>query len=161
MITKNLQALVLAAGKSKRCKTGRTKLLEKICGQEMILYPIKLLASMRIPTTVIVGHQQEAIKALIGQDYAQSVSFATQERQRGTADAVACSADQWTKDHLLIINGDIPLLTPALIKNLYRTHITSKATISFVTSHYDQPSEFYGRVITKNKKVNVVEAADF
>ncbi len=40
---KKLQAIVLAAGKSTRFKTGRTKLLEKICGQEMVLYTNKII----------------------------------------------------------------------------------------------------------------------
>ena len=38
----NLQAIVLAAGKSTRFNTDKTKLVEKICGQAMILYSTPL-----------------------------------------------------------------------------------------------------------------------
>ncbi len=161
MIKRNVQAIILAAGKSKRCKTGRTKLLEKICGREMILYPTKLITSMRIPTTVVVGHQQDSIKALTEQEHGDQISFATQSTQRGTADAVRASAKLWQKEHILIINGDIPLLKRAIIEDLYKAHTKNKAAISFVTSHYDQPSEYYGRVIEKRKKITVIEGPEF
>ena len=45
MFSNKVQAIVLAAGKSTRFNTGRTKLLEKICGQEMILYTTRLLSN--------------------------------------------------------------------------------------------------------------------
>lgn len=160
MIKRNVQALILAAGKSKRCKTGNNKLLEKICGREMILYPTKLLTSMRIPTTVIVGHQQESIKALIALEHGDKINFITQSTQRGTGDAVRYSQSGWEKEHILIINGDIPLLKRTILENLYKKHIKTDATVSFVASHYDQPSACYGRVIEKGKKISVVEAAD-
>jgi bifunctional UDP-N-acetylglucosamine pyrophosphorylase / glucosamine-1-phosphate N-acetyltransferase len=161
MIKRNMQALILAAGKSKRCKTGKTKLLEKICGKELILYPITLLISMRIPTSVIVGHQQESIKALIDQEYSDQISFATQSIQRGTAHAVQASSPLWNKEHILILNGDIPLLKRTIIEELYKKHIRENASISFVKAHYDQPSQYYGRVIEKRNKVSVIEGAEF
>ena len=36
-LNKNIEALVLAAGKSSRFNTEQSKLVTKICGQEMIL----------------------------------------------------------------------------------------------------------------------------
>ena len=57
----NLQAILLAGGKSIRFNTEKTKLTEKICGKEMILYPINLLQRMNIPTTMVVGFQKEKI----------------------------------------------------------------------------------------------------
>ena len=161
MIKRNVQALILAAGKSKRCRTGNSKLLEKICGREMILYPTKLLTSMRIPTTLIVGHQQDSIKALVALEHENQINFVTQSTQRGTGDAVRCSQKTWKKELVLIINGDIPLLTRSIIEQLYNEHTKTQATVSFVTSFYDQPNPCYGRVIKKGKKISVVESADF
>ena len=47
MFSNRVQAIVLAAGKSTRFNTGRTKLLEKICGQEMILYTTRLIRTIK------------------------------------------------------------------------------------------------------------------
>ena len=61
----NLQAIILAAGKSTRFNTEKTKLAADICGQAMILFPTKLLHTLHIPTTVVVGYQQETVKEII------------------------------------------------------------------------------------------------
>jgi len=47
----NTQAIVLAAGGSTRFKTDITKLSFPICGQAMVLYPIKAIAELQIPIT--------------------------------------------------------------------------------------------------------------
>ena len=60
MLTKT-QAILLAGGKSQRFQTGRTKLVEKICGKAMILYPVELLKKLQIPTTIVIGFQQDAV----------------------------------------------------------------------------------------------------
>ena len=78
MIKKNIQAIILAAGKSSRFKTGKTKLLEKLCEQEMILYPIKLFKNMQIQTTVVVGFQSDQIIDCVQQQH-KDVSFAHQK----------------------------------------------------------------------------------
>ena len=61
-ILENVQAIILAAGKSSRFKTKKSKLLFNICGRTMILYPLKELAKLNIPMTVVLGHQAEEDK---------------------------------------------------------------------------------------------------
>ncbi len=53
MALKDVQAVILAAGKSSRFKTGKTKLVEKLCGQEMVVYPTKLFTSLNVPVTMV------------------------------------------------------------------------------------------------------------
>ena len=107
----NLQAILLAGGKSIRFNTEKTKLTEKICGKEMILYPLELLQRMNIPTTMVVGFQSEKVTEVLAQHSIKNVSIAIQKEQLGTGHAVAVSQPFWNKDHILIINGDIPLMT--------------------------------------------------
>ena len=47
MALKSVQAVILAAGKSSRFKTGKTKLVEKFVDKEMILYPTSLLVRLK------------------------------------------------------------------------------------------------------------------
>lgn len=156
-----LQAIVLAAGSSSRFKTGRTKLLEKICGQELILYPVKLLEAMNIPPTLVVGHQKEEIKTTIAQNCSDSIIYATQEEPRGTGDALRCTKHLWYKEHILIMNGDMPLVNQTTIELLYKKHIDSNASLSFVTAYNADPSlNGYGRVIQTADQIQIVEARD-
>ncbi len=153
----NVQAIILAGGISERFQTGKTKFIEKICGTEMILYPINLLQSLNIPTTLVVGLQAEQIKKIV-QDYAANVKFITQDQPLGTGHAAQLTKPIWIKDHILIMNGDIPLVTPDIINKLYRKHTKTDADISFITAHtMDIDSTKYSRVVIDNNQIKVME----
>ncbi len=153
----NVQAIILAGGISERFQTGKTKFVEKICGTEMILYPINLLQSLDIPTTLVIGLQADQVKKLI-QDYASAVKFIIQDQPLGTGYAAQLSKPIWIKDHILIMNGDIPLVTPDIINKLYRKHTKTDADISFITAHtMDVDSTKYSRVVIDNNKIKVME----
>ncbi len=161
MNASSIQAIILAAGKSTRFNTGRSKLLERLCGQEMILYTTKLFESLSLPTTVVLGYEAEAIKKIITDHHAQIV-FAEQPEQKGTGHALACSQHTWMSDHILVINADMPLITKKIINELIEKHLTKNADVSFVTSHTENPSQFgYGRVIQQNGTLKIVEARDY
>ena len=63
MLHKNLQAIILAAGKSTRFGTGSSKLLAPLCGQAMVVYPARLFHELGIEITVVTGHQKEDIES--------------------------------------------------------------------------------------------------
>jgi len=158
----NLQAILLAGGKSIRFNTGKSKLIEKICGKEMIVYPIHLLQRMNIPITMVVGYQKEKIFDILSHHAIKNVTFIDQVEQLGTGHAVAITKEAWTKDHILIINGDIPLMTADVIQKLYNKHVKTDADISFVTSHsLDEINDSsYSRIIINDNKINVIERRD-
>lgn len=154
----SIQAIVLAAGKSTRFNTQTTKLLHKICGQEMILYPLKLLEKFTIPTTLIVGHQAEDTKYSISQNTQQPKQYIEQTYQGGTGHALICSKSAWNKDHILVMNGDMPLVNETTLTELFDKHFQTNADLSFVTSHNTDPAQQYGRVIEENGTIRIIEA---
>ena len=156
-----LQAIVLAAGKSKRFNTGNTKMLEKICGQELILYPITALERMNIPTTLVVGYQKEQIISAVEKRYKNKVNFIEQEQQLGTGDALLSTKKFWEKDNLLIMNGDMPLVTQDILQALITKHQETNAPISFVIAHNSDPSDAsYGRIIQTEDQIKIIEARE-
>ena len=157
----NIQAVILAAGKSTRFKTGKSKLLQKICGQEIILYGTKLLEDLHIPSTIVVGFQKEEVLDVLHAHMQTSFSVVVQEEQRGTGDAVRCTRSTWNAENILIINGDTPLLTSQIIQELYDKHVATKSAITFVTAAHPEPSESYGRVIQYDGKLMIVESNEF
>ena len=158
----NLQAIILAAGKSTRFNTEISKLAHPICGQAMILFPTKLLQALEIPTTVVVGYQQELIKNIISTEHGQAITFITQEKQEGTGHALACTQELWNNAHILVMNGDVPFVTPEMVTALYAEHLKHTAAISFVTSSDpDETAKAFGRVIKNGKSIRIVEAKDF
>lgn len=157
----NLHAIILAAGKATRFNTGNTKVIEKICGQPMILYPTRLLASLNIGITVVVGHQKKTVQKIITKMHDDTLDFVVQEEQLGTGHALLCAQKQFKKDNILIMNADCPLVDEALIKNLYTKHIESNAVFSFVSAHHTDPHSRYGRIIEKDGMIEIVEAKHF
>ncbi|HZW60921.1 MAG TPA: bifunctional UDP-N-acetylglucosamine diphosphorylase/glucosamine-1-phosphate N-acetyltransferase GlmU [Candidatus Babeliales bacterium] len=162
MTLPNLQAILLAAGKSSRFQTGKTKLLEKICGQEMILYATRLLEQLSIPTSIVVGFQKEQVSHVVKEYHGDLISFVTQETQRGTGHALLCSKELWKHDNILIMNGDVPLIPQGTITELYFAHQAQNAAISFVIAHNADPSlGSYGRVVKEDNQIEIVEAKHF
>ena len=152
----NTRAIILAAGKSSRFKTGKSKLLYSVCGQAMILYPVKLLKAFNIPITIVVGHQANEIQKLIDKENFEDTKYVTQKQRLGTAHAVKESEKTWDKDNILILNGDTPLLTEEMIKSLIEKHIKNESQISFLAAHSLSPFG-YGRVVKKDGNISIVE----
>lgn len=162
MSERKIQAVVLAAGKSQRFNTPKTKLLEKICGQEMILYVTKILDSMHIKTTIVIGHQGDLIKKTIQEHHHDSIKFVTQETQLGTGHAVMCSRPTWQEESILVINADMPLVTSDIFEEMIAKHEQNKSAITFAIAHNPDPSlGAYGRIVKKGKSIAIVEARDF
>lgn len=159
MLSKCLQAVILAAGKSTRFGTGTSKLLAPICGKKMIMYPVQLLYNLGIHLTMVVGFEKEPIQECIRASLGDDVCFVEQEEQKGTGHALLCTKDMWHTDHIVIINGDMPLISKEIITKLYAKHTETDAVISFVTARHPEASR-YGRVIQQGTHVQIVEAAD-
>lgn len=155
----NVQAIVLAAGRSARFKTKKSKLLFNICGRTMVLYPLKELELQQIPATVVLGHQAEEIRLEIEKAKIPNISYAIQHEQKGTADAVSSSRTFWTKDHILILSGDTPLITEEILSHLIASHLATNAIISFCTTMVIDPTG-YGRVIEEQNSYQIVEERD-
>jgi bifunctional UDP-N-acetylglucosamine pyrophosphorylase/glucosamine-1-phosphate N-acetyltransferase len=157
----SIQGVILAAGKSTRVNTGRSKLLEPLCGQEMILYPTKALDSLDIPITLVVGHHADAIKNCVERHHS-GAEFVPQEEQRGTGHALLCTMRSWSADNILVLNGDMPLVPTDVLEQLIEKHTASKSDITFVSAHNVDPSlTGYGRIMKFNNRIAIVEAKDF
>lgn len=145
------QAFIFAAGKSTRFNTGKTKLVEKVCGQELIIYPIKLLKKLAIPTTIVVGHQKELVTPAISR-YFDDINIIEQSEPLGTGHATKMTRNEWNKKYILLMKGDVPLLTTQMIEGLFEQHIKDNATLTFMAAHNDNPTGFtYARVDTSNE----------
>jgi bifunctional UDP-N-acetylglucosamine pyrophosphorylase/glucosamine-1-phosphate N-acetyltransferase len=155
----NTRAIVLAAGKSTRFRTKKSKILFTICGQTMLLYPLKALEALGIPMTLVLGYQGDVVKQEVIYSGVKDVTFVFQEQQLGTGHAVACTQSTWDKDDILILYGDMPLLTKELIQQLIDDHKERNATISFLTSFVIDPTG-YGRVLEQDGKFQIVEEKD-
>ena len=162
-----VKAIILAAGKSSRFNNQRSKLLEKICGQEMILYITKLLANLNIKTTLVVGYQKEKIQEIIKKNHNDLIDFVEQKIQLGTGHAIKTALNYLENNlenikHILVLNGDIPLIDEELISKLIDEHLDKNATISFIGAYNFDPSiKGYGTIVKENDSIKIVEAKEW
>jgi bifunctional UDP-N-acetylglucosamine pyrophosphorylase/glucosamine-1-phosphate N-acetyltransferase len=157
----NLQSVILAAGKSTRFHSNKTKLVENICGRPVVLYTAKLFEELSIDSIFVVGHQKELIQETVSNNVKNKVSFVHQKEQLGTGHAVACTKELWDKENILIVNGDVPLIDKNLIETLYTKHNNANAHLSFVVSTCPHQNHAYGRIIKDESGIKIVEAKDF
>ncbi|MCL5436578.1 MAG: bifunctional UDP-N-acetylglucosamine diphosphorylase/glucosamine-1-phosphate N-acetyltransferase GlmU [Candidatus Dependentiae bacterium] len=162
MVRSGIQAVILAAGSSSRFGTTKTKLSFPICGQELVAYPAKLLAEAQIPIVCIVGYQKEVVKAALARHNLPSLTFVEQTEPRGTGHALLCARDSLYAELVLVINGDVPLVTREIIDDLIETHRSRDATITLVTSQSPTAAaEGYGRIVYQDGKLTIVEARNY
>lgn len=156
-----VRAVVLAAGKGTRMKSGRPKVLHPLCGRAMLFYVLRALREAGVGETVVVSSARlEPHVAEIASDAGLTdVRTVRQEPQLGTGHAVqvALAAIPEADGTLLVLNGDMPLVEAGLVK---RTIAARTTALALVTARMPLPSAF-GRVVRRGDRVErIVEERD-
>ncbi len=157
-MSQNVQAIVLGGGSSERFQTNKTKLVEKICGKEMVLYPLDLLEKLHISTTLVTGFQHSKVLEVLKKHKKENINVIHQKEPLGSGHAASLTQSLWDKDHILLMGADIPLLKPEVITKLYNKHVKTDADISFITAHgIDIENKNYCRIVINDNKIHVLD----
>jgi bifunctional UDP-N-acetylglucosamine pyrophosphorylase/glucosamine-1-phosphate N-acetyltransferase len=142
-------AVILAAGKGTRMKSGLVKVMHPLGGYPMIEYPVAAARDAGASKIVIVaGHQAETVREYFSKS--NDIAFAHQAELLGTGNAVACAKQSLSgfSGRILILCGDVPLLKPETLKELMARHKESGATVTVLTTEPDNPHG-YGRIVKR------------
>ena len=135
--------LILAAGEGTRMRSAVPKVLHPLCGRTMIEWPIAAAREAGAGRIVVVDGPKRALAEALPED----VEVAIQEEPNGTGDAVRSAADQIDAGAtVLVLYGDVPLITADAITALARAHEESGAAATMATMELEDPSG-YGRVV--------------
>lgn len=156
-----LYTIILAAGEGKRMKSDIPKVFHPVGGLPMIEYVLR--RAIELPSDkiiVVVGTGKEIVMDYVSKRYEDAI-FVHQNKQLGTADAVKTVTHELMDldGDVLILNGDVPLLSHALLEDFYGQYKKSKASLGFVTATLDDPAG-YGRVTKKTGKFMIIEEKD-
>jgi bifunctional UDP-N-acetylglucosamine pyrophosphorylase/glucosamine-1-phosphate N-acetyltransferase len=136
----------MAAGLGTRMRSSLVKVLHPLNGLPMISHVLDLCQRLGLKRCLtVVGHQADQVRQLLAD---RPVEFVLQEEQRGTAHAVlqAEPALAGFDGDVLVLSGDVPLLSATLVERLVATHAKSRAVATVVTTRLDNPTG-YGRVL--------------
>jgi len=158
---KDLAVIILAAGKGTRMKSDLPKVFHEILGEPMLSYVINTVKNLEpAKTLVVVGHMRELIM-----DYYKDwpLEFVVQAEQLGTGHAVM-QAEPLLKDFsgtVLVMAGDVPLLSAATLKGLLDFHHKNRAAATDLTAELPAAGN-YGRIIRQpnGELVKIVEKKD-
>lgn len=156
----SLAGVVMAAGEGKRMNSRFSKPLHKICGKEMVRYPVDLLRDAGAERVVVVvsPDNREAIRAVLGDE----VEYAVQEKPDGTGGAVASCYDLLNSeyDSVAVVGADTVLVTPDSVAGLLEEHTASKAVMTVLTAPNERGLDLGRVVMSKGKVSRIVEAPE-
>ena len=157
----DIHVVILAAGQGTRMKSRLPKVLHSVAGRTMIEHVLRTASSLAPATvTLIVGHQAEAIRNRLNDH--QGLKFALQEPQQGTAHALQQAEPLLAgrSGTLVLLSGDVPLLSASTLNRLLETHRAAEAAATVVTAVVERPYG-YGRVIRSTGRITrIVEERD-
>ena len=157
----DLHVVILAAGKGTRMKSARAKVLHRVAGQPLIERVLARAAALDPrSTTLVIGHQADTLRHALSRH--RGLTFVVQEPQLGTAHALLTteSALGTATGTLVLLSGDVPLLSVDTLRKLVDRHTSTAAAATVVTAVVGEPRG-YGRVVRSGERIaRIVEDKD-
>ena len=158
----SVAAIILAAGKGTRMKSEQAKVLHCVLGQPLLFRVLRVLEGLESSlNVVVVGHQAEKVEQTCREAQIDKVAFALQSEQKGTGHAVqsAMPTLEGFDGRVLILNGDMPLMTPDILRGLLEQAQKEDAALTLLTAISAQHRDF-GRIIrTDDGQVKRIQEA--
>ena len=160
MVMEDIAIIIMAAGKGKRMKSNLPKTLHKLCGKPILDYILETVNQIKAKRKIlVVGHKSEKIKELMR----NKIEYVEQLEQLGTAHAVLQTKDLLSnfRGDVLILSGDVPLLTTDTIKKLLKYHKAKNYSCTLISTVLEKPYG-YGRIVRdeEGRITGIIEEAD-
>jgi bifunctional UDP-N-acetylglucosamine pyrophosphorylase/glucosamine-1-phosphate N-acetyltransferase len=135
--------VILAAGEGTRMRSRTPKVLHPLLGRPMVNWPVAAAREAGAGRIVVVGGPSGALEGQLP----EGVDLAVQAEPKGTGDAVLAAATHVDPDAtVIILSGDVPLITAEAIRGLAQAHEQSGAPATMATMELEDPTG-YGRVV--------------
>jgi bifunctional UDP-N-acetylglucosamine pyrophosphorylase/glucosamine-1-phosphate N-acetyltransferase len=152
----DLAAVVMAGGLGTRMKSAIPKHLHPLLGRRMVDWVVRAAQDAGVERVVVVASPSTAASF-------EGVEVAVQEQALGTGDAVRSARETLAGEtgDVLVLNGDVPGLTPELVRDLVETH-RSEGAAGTVLAFEPPEARAYGRVVrdADGRLARIVEAGD-
>jgi len=160
-----LAVAILAAGKGTRMVSSLPKVLHKLSGKTLLERVLQSCNNLNPDKIFIInGHKADEIrKSLKNSKFNKNINFVLQEPQNGTGHAIQVLSRELInfKGKLLVLNGDVPLISSATLKELIKLHESNNSDASLITTKKQNPYG-YGRVFIKRNNLieKIIEEKD-
>ncbi len=162
---RKLAVIIMAAGKGTRMNNpDRAKVMFAVNGRPMVEHVVDLAARLDAARIVaVVGWQKDSVIEHLARTHGDKVECVEQNPQLGTGHAVM-QAEGALKDFdgdVLVLSGDVPMLSFETSTSLIHLHRESKAQATVLTAVLDDATG-YGRILrnTDGSVLGIVEHKD-
>ena len=153
-----LKVIIMAAGEGTRMKSSTSKVLHKILNKEIIRYVYDASKIKDSETIIISGKNKDSIREMFDSCKVIEQKIGP-EFPYGTGYAVSlCSDYIEDDDEVLVLNGDIPLITKKALEDFVNRHIENNASVSVLSTTVTDPTG-YGRII-RDKNENFLQITE-
>ena len=157
----SLGVLILGAGKGTRMHSEKPKVLQPLLEEPIVYYPLRAVREAGLENiAVLVGYQGQLVEEYLAAEW-PDVDVVWQHEQLGTGHAVKSAAEWWRKfDHVLVVNGDVPLVRTETLASLVERHVRCKPLCTLLSVIVEDPTG-YGRILRlADGGVRIVEQRD-
>ncbi len=154
--------VIMAAGEGRRMVSKIPKPLHKVCGKELIRYPVELLRALGIGRILIVVSPSTA--PMLRESLGDTLDYVVQPAPRGTGDAAAWAVGALPYDvtDLVLLGSDSPLIRLESAQQLVDRHQIANNNMTMLTAA-DMLAPDLGRVQRDEagRVIDLVEASDW
>ena len=137
-------------------RSRQPKVLHPLCGRPLIAYPLRTARALADRIVLVVGPNADEVVTLAGSD----VRAVVQRERLGSGHAVLQAKPECGEGTILVLPGDMPLLSIETIERLVAHHRKSHAAATVLTAVVTEP-QGYGRVLRQGGRVKrIVEDRD-
>ncbi|QIW10726.1 bifunctional UDP-N-acetylglucosamine diphosphorylase/glucosamine-1-phosphate N-acetyltransferase GlmU [Francisella sp. LA112445] len=138
----SLSVVILAAGKGSRMNSNKPKVLQTLAGKPLITHVVESVEKLNPDNIVVVtGHLKEQVESVLD---GRNITFVYQEEQLGTGHAVLQTLPHLKSQKVLILYGDVPLISAEVLDNLVST--THDYDLGVLTAFVENPKGL-GRIV--------------
>ena len=155
--------VVLAAGEGTRMRSATPKSLHAVAGRSLLGHILAATAPLQAGRTlVVVGHGGDEVTAALKAIDPEATAV-PQEQLRGTGHSarVALEAAPDIDGTVLVVYGDMPLLTTETLQRVLAAHADATARATLLSAYLPDPSG-YGRILRddEGRVAGIVEHKD-
>lgn len=135
--------LIMAAGQGTRMRSAIPKVLHPICGRALVSWPIEAAREAGAGRIAVIVSPERDISGALP----DGIETVPQPEADGTGGALRASrALVEASETIIVLSGDVPLISGELIAAISATHVREGAAATLVTAVLDD-SGSYGRVV--------------
>ncbi len=159
---RGLGVIILAAGQGKRMLSATPKVMHLLGGKPLLSHVLEACAGLEPDRVlVVVGHGAEGIRGAFPE--MDETGWVPQSEQLGTGHAARCAAEalgDFTGD-VLILNGDVPLLSSLSLSGMLAAHRSRANDLTVAAATLEDPTG-YGRILRRpdGDIIGIVEERD-